>query len=83
MLAPSELQVTAINGRILLNMDERLGIEITSSGDLNISTNDEAYITGKNIALRAGDDILLATNESSIWVDEELNIKAIGGVSGI
>jgi len=34
MLAPSELQVTATNGMILLNMDDSGGIEITSSTDI-------------------------------------------------
>jgi hypothetical protein len=80
MLAPSEFQVTATNGMILINMDDKDGIEITSSDDIVIHTEEEGFIKGDKIELRAGNEILLRTRNSSIIVDEEINIKADGTV---
>ena len=83
MLSPSEFQVTTTNGMILINMDEKDGIEITSSDDIIIKTNDWAEIKGKEIALRAGSEILLATKSSNIIVDENIDFKAMGVVIGV
>ena len=81
MLAPSELQVTARNGLILLNMDNQEGIEFSSSSDINIHTQAEAGIYGKKIGIRSMNKIRLATSHSSIVINAEINMKADGGVS--
>lgn len=81
MLAPNEIQVTAKNGLILLNMSSNDGIEITSSGDIDIKTQSPSNINSRKIALRAGNCIRLATIKSSIVVNKEIHIKADGGVS--
>lgn len=81
MLAPSEIQVTAVNGLILLNMDNTNGIEITSSGDLNIKTQSVSSINSGKISLRAGNNIKLATTKSCIILNSEIHIKSEGGVS--
>jgi len=81
MMAPVELQITAVNGMIQLNMDNQDGMDFTSSSDIFISTEETAEITGKTINLRAGKEIILATKDSSLLIDKIINIKAEGGVS--
>lgn len=83
MLAPNEFQVTAKNGLVLINMDDKEGIEITSYDDINIITNSQAKITANKIALRAEESILIRTTQSGILIGETINIKAKGGVSGV
>ncbi|HIT86328.1 MAG TPA: hypothetical protein IAB62_00780 [Candidatus Coprocola pullicola] len=81
MLAPAQLQLTAKNGMILLNMDEREGIELTSSADIHICTQSSAKIQGKKIGIWAMNEIRLATRHSGISLKENINIKADGGVN--
>lgn len=81
MLSPKEMQLTAVNGLILLNMDNGNGIEVTSSGDLNIKTESESELNGGRISLRAGNDILLSTTGSCVAINSEIHIKAVDGVS--
>lgn len=76
MLSKNEFQVTSKNGLILISMDEREGIKITSSDDIHISSTNESKIEGKKIGIRSGKEILFATKSSSIFVDENINIKA-------
>ncbi len=83
MLAPTELQLTATNGLILINMDDKDGIEITSSDCVNIRCNSSMEITGAKIGLRAGREIVLATKKSSLIIDRTIDFSASGGVSGI
>jgi hypothetical protein len=76
MLSRNEFQVTSKNGLILINMDVGSGIEITSSDDIHISTTNEAKIEGKKIEIRSGKEIQFSTKASSIFMDENINIKA-------
>ncbi len=76
MLAPTELQLTATNGLVLLNMDNDDGIEFTSSSDILIKTQATGKISGKKIGIRAGNEVLLATKESSIIINSNIHIRA-------
>lgn len=81
LFSSTQIQATAINGLILINMDENCGIEIASSNNITINSNNNAKIFGKNITLRAGDEICLATKYGSIIIDKNINVKAEKGVS--
>ena len=76
MLSKHEFQVTSTNGLILINMDESKGIEITSSDDILIECSEGAEIKGKKIGIRAANEILLATKSSSIFMNDNINLKA-------
>ncbi len=79
MLAPDEFQITTTNELILINMHEEKGVEITSSGYINIQTQAETKIESKKkIGIRAGEYILLATAGSSIKIDKNINISCLG-----
>jgi len=81
MLAPAELQVTSTNGMILINMDDNQGIEITSSVDIMIHTQDAARIQARSIGIRAMNEIRLATRHSGISVAGIIQLEADGGVN--
>jgi len=81
MLAPAQLQVTSTNGMILLNMDNEYGIELTSSADIMIHTQEDVEIRANKIGIRAMNEIRLATKHSGISIADIIQMEADGGVN--
>lgn len=74
-LTPEGITFTATQGSLYMELDEQDGITMNSSTDIKLYTEKDIYSESQTMSLRAEDRIVLKTNQTSIVIDDLIQMR--------